>query len=52
MSTSQLYLRATNNFKLGGMLFSTFMGGDDASWAPKADQQTYFKNIKVYAGIN
>jgi hypothetical protein len=48
MSSSGVYYRATSGLKLRGMLFSTFMGGDDSSWAPRKNQWAYFRNIRLY----
>lgn len=45
-----LQLRASDVISAGGLYFSTFFGGDDTSWAPPADQNTYFRNIQVWAG--
>ena len=50
MSTTTMYFRATSAMQLKGLLFSTFMGGDDQSWAPKQNQNTYYRNVRVYTG--
>lgn len=32
------------------MFFSTFFGGDDASWATPTDQYVYWRNMQLLAG--
>lgn len=45
------------NTKITALLFSTFHGGDDPSWAPKDEQgnytdvYAYFDNLAVYEGL-
>lgn len=34
---------------MGGLFFSTFMGGSDATWGPSRDQYARFKNFAVYS---
>ncbi|KAG8892235.1 hypothetical protein FRB99_002858, partial [Tulasnella sp. 403] len=46
-----LYYRAgmaINNVQ--GMFFSTFFGGNDNSWASPVSQNTYYRNIQLWAG--
>lgn len=48
---SNLELRSSDTLaSIGGLYFSTFFGGDDASWASPSDQFTYYKNMQVFAG--
>ncbi|KAI0049830.1 polysaccharide lyase family 14 protein [Auriscalpium vulgare] len=42
--------RSVDAVTAGGLYFSTFFGGNDASWAPTKDTHTYFRNFQLYAG--
>jgi hypothetical protein len=33
---------------IGGLYFSSFFGGNDASWAPSSDQHAYFRNFQMW----
>ena len=51
MSFNNLVIRKSQNLaSIGGMFFSTFFGGDDATWATPTTQYTYFRNFQLYAG--
>lgn len=52
MSSTNMLYRTTSTLKLKGIFFSTFMGGDDISWAPKKNQNTYFRNVRLYRATN
>ncbi|KAG8883026.1 hypothetical protein FRB98_003349 [Tulasnella sp. 332] len=46
-----LYYRSSDAINsVQGLFFSTFFGGNDASWATPDQQNTYFRNIQLYAG--
>lgn len=48
---TNLALRTSSSIaSINGLFFSTFFGGDDASWATPTNQYTYFRNIHMYAG--
>lgn len=44
----QLYYRSNADLKAQALVFATWFGGGDSSWAPTKDMQAYFKNIKIY----
>ena len=44
---SGVVYRSDANMKIGGMLFSTFFGGSGSAYAPKSDQELFFRNIKI-----
>lgn len=44
-----LTFRTTNNLKIEGILFSTFFGGGDPSWATPKDVYADFANFSVYS---
>lgn len=47
-----LELRASSAINsIGGLYFSTFFGGFDASWASPSTQYTYFRNITLVGGL-
>ncbi|KAK6173460.1 hypothetical protein SNE40_016905 [Patella caerulea] len=51
--TSGLLYRNGDNVKIDGIVFSTFFGGSDESWASTADTYTYFKNFQLSTcGVN
>lgn len=51
MTFENLVIRTSQSIaSIGGLFFSTFFGGDDASWATPTNQYTYFRNLAVYAG--
>ena len=31
-----------------GLVFATWFGGSDGTWAPKAKQESYFKNFNIW----
>lgn len=43
-----LQFRADEGIDIGGLYFSTFFGGSDASWAPSSDMHAYFRGIELY----
>ncbi|KAG9024223.1 hypothetical protein FRB95_011937 [Tulasnella sp. JGI-2019a] len=48
-----LYYRSSDAINsIQGLFFSTFFGGNDASWATPVTQNTYFRNIQLYAGTS
>jgi len=52
MKIQNLELRTSSNIdSIAGLFFSTFFGGDDASWASPETQYSYFRNIQLYAGL-
>lgn len=36
---------------VGGLYFSTFFGGNNATWATPTQQFSYYRNMKLYAGL-
>jgi len=51
LSFTNLVLRKSQNIaSIGGLFFSTFFGGDDATWATPTNQYTYYRNLAVYGG--
>ncbi|KAK8854648.1 hypothetical protein IAR55_003387 [Kwoniella newhampshirensis] len=52
LSFQNLVIRTSSSLSsIGGLYFSTFFGGDDATWATPTDQFTYYRNIQLYAGV-
>lgn len=47
IALNSVFFRKTPDLKIDHMLFSCFMGGVDASYAPKQDQFLLFKDFKV-----
>jgi hypothetical protein len=47
LALNSVCFRKTSGLKIDYMLFSCFMGGDDASYAPKQDQFLLFKDFKI-----
>lgn len=45
---SSLVFRTTKTLKIDGILFSTFFGGDDSSWATRKDVYADFADFSVY----
>jgi len=43
-----IQLRTDNDINIGGLYFSTFFGGNDASWAPPQTTHAYFRNIQLF----
>ncbi|KAI0314121.1 hypothetical protein OF83DRAFT_1138322 [Amylostereum chailletii] len=50
ITQSDLQFRSDLNLTPSGLYFSTFFGGNDASWSPPADTHTYFRNMRLVAG--
>jgi len=50
ISQNNLQFRTSNDVNATGLVFSTFFGGDDSSWAPPTDQHTFFRNIQMWGG--
>ncbi|XP_005105760.1 uncharacterized protein LOC101856205 [Aplysia californica] len=46
-TANHLVMRNNHNIHLRGMMFSTFFGGGDPSWAAPNDCSTYYKNFKI-----
>ncbi|HGY1288713.1 TPA: polysaccharide lyase [Raoultella ornithinolytica] len=44
---TNIVYRKSNNLSLDGVMFSTFFGGNNSSFAPKRDQYIDFRNIKM-----
>lgn len=47
LEQNELNFRTTNNLKIEGILFSTFFGGGDSSWATPKDVYVDFANFSV-----
>jgi hypothetical protein len=45
-----LQFRTSSDVNVGGFYFSTFFGGDDATWSTVDTTHTYFRNIQIYGG--
>jgi hypothetical protein len=45
---TDLVFRLSNNVKVAGLIFSTFFGGHDPSWASPITQKSYFRKIRFY----
>lgn len=52
IEVDDLLFRASSNLKINGVLFSTFYGGNNASFAPVLDQYIDFSNIVVSKAIS
>lgn len=50
ISQSGLQFRIGNEVNATGLVFSTFFGGEDSSWAPPTDQHAFFRNIQLWGG--
>ncbi|KNC82205.1 hypothetical protein SARC_05503 [Sphaeroforma arctica JP610] len=46
----ELVYRTSDKVGINGFFFSTFFGGSSQEYAPKDDQVSMFKNIRLYAG--
>ena len=47
LSITKLTFRNTADIGINLFYFSTFYGGNDASWAPAEDQYAYFDNFRI-----
>lgn len=47
LSRSDMEWRATPNIAIDGLLFQTFYGGDDKTWAPRKSSFTLFSDIST-----
>jgi hypothetical protein len=47
LSKNYRYLASGQSWKLNGLMFHSFMGGNAASWAPTADRYLIIDNFKV-----
>ncbi|MFI7613806.1 polysaccharide lyase [Nonomuraea terrae] len=47
LSQADLVFRSTAELKIDGVFFSTFFGGDDASWSSPADQHVGFAGFEL-----
>ncbi|TCD71233.1 hypothetical protein EIP91_011711 [Steccherinum ochraceum] len=45
---SDIEYRSSSVINVGGFYFSTFFGGNDASWAPNDTTHAYFRNIQLW----
>jgi len=50
ITQQNLQFRRTSDLDIGGMFFSTFYGGSDASWAPSSTTHAYFRNVQLWGG--
>jgi len=50
LTQQNLQFRRTSDLDIGGMFFSTFYGGSDASWAPSNTTHAYFRNVQLWGG--
>ena len=39
---------AHRDLDINAIMWATWFGGSDDTWAPKSTQETYWKNMKVY----
>jgi len=44
-----LQIRNSDSLSANGFYFSTFYGGNDASWAPPQTTHTFYRNIRMWA---
>lgn len=44
----QMNWRSTKDVHIDAMVFATWFGGSDKSWAPKKNVEAYWRNIKMY----
>lgn len=44
---TDVVMRHNTDFDIDGLLFSTFYGGGDSSWACPRDTYTYFRNFRM-----
>lgn len=51
ISQAGLIIRTTPTLGITRMMFSTFFGGSEDSWAAKGDERAYFRNLKVSSVI-
>ena len=49
LSQPNLQFRTTSNLKIDGILFSTFFGGGDRTWATPKSVHADFANVQIYA---
>jgi hypothetical protein len=47
LDKGKLQFRTTDQLKIDGILFSTFFGGSDRSWAPPRDVSIYFADFSI-----
>jgi len=50
ITQQNLQFQKTSELDIGGMFFSTFYGGSDASWAPSNTTHAYFRNVHLWGG--
>ena len=48
---TDVVMRSRFDFGIDGILFSTFYGGSDPTWACPADTYTYFRNMKLSTNV-
>jgi hypothetical protein len=48
LERTDIIFRMSNSVRISGLIFSTFFGGHDPSWASPTTQKSYFKNIRFY----
>lgn len=51
LSRNNLEFRKTREIGINLFYFSTFFGGNDASWAPSTDQTMHFDNFRLSTGM-
>jgi hypothetical protein len=47
----QLVFRTTDRIKIDGLMFQTFFGGGEPSWASPKDQRAQFADFKIYSQL-
>jgi len=53
IKVQDLYYRSSMSIgSVQGMYFSTFFGGSDTTWSTPISQNTYFRNIQLWAGTS
>lgn len=40
--------RSTESTKIDSLVFSTWFGGSDISWAPEENVEAYWRNFKIF----
>lgn len=49
INQQNVLIRTAENLTANGFYFSTFYGGNDASWAPAQTTHSYFRNVRMWA---
>jgi hypothetical protein len=50
VNRSDMLYRVTDNVLVAGLMFSTFFGGHDPSWASPRTQSAFFRNFEFFGG--